>query len=54
MKILKKKVEVKEVTKKETLKKLLSERVYKIFDQEPRGSVQGPDLDKLADDILAL
>ena len=59
MKIIKKKVEVKapvkvEVSKKDKLKTLLAAGVYKLFDQEPRGSIQSAVLDQLADEILAL
>lgn len=46
--------ETKEETKKDKLTKLLSNRVYKLFDQEPRGSIQSPSLNQLADEILAL
>ena len=41
-------------TKKDRLVKLLSVRVYKLFDQEPRGSVQSPQLSQLAEDIINL
>jgi hypothetical protein len=43
-----------ELTKKEKLIKLLNENLYKVFDQEPRGSIQSSSLNKLVDEILAL
>ena len=51
---VKEEVIVLEVNKKDALIKLISEKAYKLFDQEPRGSLQNSVLSQLADEILEL